>query len=658
MNSRAESSAPGDGPVLVLLASRELRRGPDGPLATLLRNFEAYLTGLLKPRIFVLEGTYRALRRFGLLRGYTGLLPVASGRQGGLVTLGNLVVEGTADGRPVDAVVYLTDPRDATSMFPDSQALKRECVVTRTPFLASYPAAAEWFRLRWACDELDRGKGAAEREWFLDAAEQGVALGWNPEAPESTAIAMIAHDTLKQQMLDFAERHRRFLARFRTRYATGTTGALLAGRIPGRLADRWREQSEERELFQTLGRLPARLQREHDAEHALRAAAARLAAHDEAADWVDCQPSGPRGGDIRIAEAVRRGQCQRLIFFEDPHVSREHEADIQLLERATRIPGRAACCLHDPDTADDWACSWERCLDSEFGTPTLVADAFRHRWGVELLAVPSGGEVWPRIIDTAAWYLRGLLRHRIDRARESGRRVRAAVGWGRNVAEVLARLPAVVEELERAERGEPELSWPLLSQELPADVPLTVVPTVGILGLTRPALEANHCAVELAGHLRGRAEPVSVYGFPERAQSEPRGAVDPSFWDSLDVALVGCSSGVAPLGLPEPLRLQWQDSVVGEVGGIPLTADAGVAESRRYRRVGPTAPQFLGTGGRGHSILVAGRDAAEAAVVRSALKGGLVSALVTSLDFARRLLMEASDGGVAPDADGTNARAV
>jgi methylglyoxal synthase len=47
-----------------------------------------------------------------------------------------------------------------------------------------------------------------------------------------------------------------------------------------------------------------------------------------------------------------------VIFFEDPHVARQHEADIQLLERAARIATDATACINDPVAAARWALGW------------------------------------------------------------------------------------------------------------------------------------------------------------------------------------------------------------------------------------------------------------------------------------------------------------
>ncbi|MNT00572.1 Methylglyoxal synthase [compost metagenome] len=70
--------------------------------------------------------------------------------------------------------------------------------------------------------------------------------------------------------------------------------------------------------------------------------------------------SGPLGGDAQIAELVLEHQCQRVIFFEDPHVARQHEADIQLLERAVRVVTESATCATSPTVARRWAQAVEK----------------------------------------------------------------------------------------------------------------------------------------------------------------------------------------------------------------------------------------------------------------------------------------------------------
>jgi methylglyoxal synthase len=125
-------------------------------------------------------------------------------------------------------------------------------------------------------------------------------------------VALIAHDAMKPQMLAYAADHFDVLSRFAHRVATGTTGQRL------------------NELAWSRG-WPG----------------------DSA--WVERYQSGPMGGDAQIADLVLERRCQRAIFFEDPHVARQHEADIQLLERAVTTRTDEAACITSPRVAARWA---------------------------------------------------------------------------------------------------------------------------------------------------------------------------------------------------------------------------------------------------------------------------------------------------------------
>jgi len=627
-------------PVIILLASRELRRGPDSPLIRFVRTFEHYLRHVLRPDIHVLEGSYRALLQNGLLADYDGLHPVASGRQGGLVTLGDLVVRGADDGRRVDAVVYLLDPRDATSMFPDSQAVKRECVVTRTPFFGTETAAAEWFRLDWARRLAGVDNNEAERAWFAPQHTLERLLPDLVRHPAGLGVALIAHDTYKASMLEFARRHADFLGRFARRYATGTTGTLLNGEVPERIRRRWQEDDLERGVF-PADALPARLRESRDERDRVEKAVAALAATMQGDRWIDAQPSGPLGGDIGVAELVRRGQCQTVIFFEDPHVSREHEADIQLLERATRIPGSEATCLHDPETVARWAQAWQECLEAGFAPPTTLDAVFRHLWGVELV-VPTarrrgaGNPGWSAVAASAGWYLCALLEDRLQRARERGTPCRIGVGWGAGVGEVLDAMESIRTGLAQRERDE-GVSRPLIDTAGALGPWLTAQPTVGILGLAEPDNEANHHARRLASLYGGTAEALPHYAFVKG-----EGPGGPSGDGALDAVLMtggALTEGAMPI--PGALADELERDAVGEIGGVVVGAGGTEARIPGYRRIGATTDQLRATS---RSVLVAGRRGSELPVCLAALSAGLVGTLVTDIDFARGLVQAAARG--------------
>jgi methylglyoxal synthase len=219
-------------------------------------------------------------------------------REGGLI---HLVADVVSDdpGRRLDAVIYLLDPDDPTSVFPEGQALKRECVIHETAFISTLAHAREWLEL--ARIAAGHARDRALDPWF-DASRQ--------------TIAMIAHDARKDDLVAFAREHFDLLDRFGARIATGTTGGLLNRMASGIAGKR-------------------------------------------ASQWVRPFRSGPLGGDAEIALEVLDDRCQRIVFFEDPHVARQHEADIQLLERSARIATERAMCVSDRASARTWIRDFE-----------------------------------------------------------------------------------------------------------------------------------------------------------------------------------------------------------------------------------------------------------------------------------------------------------
>lgn len=100
-----------------------------------------------------------------------------------------------------------------------------------------------------------------------------------------TTIALIAHDSKKDAIVDFAKRHQPILARYRL-IATGATGERI----------RW---------------------------------ATGLA--------VEQMLSGPEGGDAQIAAEVAEGNVLAVLFLVDPLYAQPHEPDIQALLRICNV---------------------------------------------------------------------------------------------------------------------------------------------------------------------------------------------------------------------------------------------------------------------------------------------------------------------------------
>ena len=165
-------------------------------------------------------------------------------------------------------------------------------------------------------DRAGSGTVASARDWIeLERIRAGLLP--DPAADrlhdlEGQTLALIAHDAMKPQMMAFAAENFDLLSRFARRVATGTTGQRL------------------NELAWSRGWPQGR-------------------------SWVHRYQSGPMGGDAQIADLVLERRCQRAIFFEDPHVARQHEADIQLLERAVTTVTDEAVCITAPAVAQRWA---------------------------------------------------------------------------------------------------------------------------------------------------------------------------------------------------------------------------------------------------------------------------------------------------------------
>ncbi|AWG26429.1 methylglyoxal synthase [Flavobacterium kingsejongi] len=109
-------------------------------------------------------------------------------------------------------------------------------------------------------------------------------------------IAIIAHDGMKADMVQFLNKHRDILiAEGITLIATGTTGSKA-----------------ERAGFEVTKML-----------------------------------SGPMGGDAQIAARVAEGKTQMVIFFKDPLANHAHEVDINMLIRV--------CDVHNVPLATNYA---------------------------------------------------------------------------------------------------------------------------------------------------------------------------------------------------------------------------------------------------------------------------------------------------------------
>ncbi len=116
--------------------------------------------------------------------------------------------------------------------------------------------------------------------------------------PKKKRIALVAHDTRKKDMLEWA-RYNKDLLEVRELYATGTTGTIL-----------------ERELGLKIHKFK----------------------------------SGPLGGDQQIGAMISEHKIDIVIFLWDPLQSHPHEPDIHALQRIATVYNVVLAC--DRSTAD------------------------------------------------------------------------------------------------------------------------------------------------------------------------------------------------------------------------------------------------------------------------------------------------------------------
>jgi methylglyoxal synthase len=678
--------------VIILIAAMAKRRGPTSGLIKLVREFEPYwrATGSI---VYSLEGSYREIWRAGLLHNYENFKALPAGFYGGLVYATEEVIAAAEASPPLSChVVYLVDPHDNSSLYPATASIKRECILTQTPFLTTYQGAARWFRLDWARRAAE-GEGAEAHKLLLARPKGGF-----PEECELGEqfgpVALAAHDRHKVTMMDFVEAHADLLTnRFPERWSTRVTGHLLNG---GSILD----QEYENDILYDVK------------EEGRDEVKARIASKTEEwgeqkreggpgnRGWVTQMTRGREGGVIQLARKVLDDECDTILFFEDAETPDDQDMEIQVLDRAAQLTDGNCLLLYDERSADQWAENVALCAaeDGKVSATTLV-EAFRRVFDVELvIARPDpqqaqkrgtrrrgketgSNPAWEQIAKTAAIHIFGVL-STIARDRDEGEGpVRFGLPWGGAIRDVIGELPGngdkhslveaiglhrFVEKTEEAGSLSDSRNfamstgqWPPLVQEHSPPFnseQLSVVPAVGVMGALDRSLESHSLVARAVKILGGTPVPYPESAFALKGGTEiPLDTTPKEEWERLDVLLITANplekrlKHALATGLPADLADHYKGCACA-VGTFYLEeSDDGVAERSHpaYTQVGIAMGQIQGLKeGGAEVVLVNGADKSKERrrAAWAALKAGLASTFVTDEDFAWAVLEEEVPG--------------
>ena len=185
----------------------------------------------------------------------------------------------------------------------------------------------------------------------------------------------------------------------------------------------------------------------------------------------------------------------------------------------------------------------------------------------------------------------------------------------------------------------------------PANV--IVGPMQGLMGAANDGVEANAIAERLAELFDGKALELALSALSARmTRASPaykREVPDAirNHWERTDLLVTSC----APVGrtyypgrVPTAEIIDHVDQMLqvasGDFGGIYLGRDGDVCTSNRFNPIGMSVEDVrqIGKSG-GDTVLITGAETEREEITFTILEAGLMTVLITDLEFARRLLV-------------------
>lgn len=325
-------------PKLGVLCGARTRYGPESPF---LRIFRDHYDILKHFDFCATGGTAQSIADVGLYPPEQ-IEFLKSGSRGGVVQLAARVAKAE-----IAAVLFLTDPRDLWADVSENRALKRVCIEKEVHHITTRAGADDW-AAHGAHNVLNEPAASRSNLWPPKNWKEGIVNfehGLYKElGPTETTLALISHDEMKSKMVSFVNAHVDQLSVFHRILATGTTGWLLklihtTIRNQGQV----QEQAQQEVPQGRFSKLLSQVVNLPDSQR-----------NEEFADKIIPLSSGPKGGDVLIANEILNHQCHKVVFFYDPDTAHPHETDIRLLERTAQLENVYAFCISDPHSAEHW----------------------------------------------------------------------------------------------------------------------------------------------------------------------------------------------------------------------------------------------------------------------------------------------------------------
>jgi DNA-binding transcriptional regulator LsrR (DeoR family) len=169
----------------------------------------------------------------------------------------------------------------------------------------------------------------------------------------------------------------------------------------------------------------------------------------------------------------------------------------------------------------------------------------------------------------------------------------------------------------------------------------------GIMAAADDAVEANAIAQELAKFFRGESIELALAALMADTTSQGREIPEniTEHWTRTDILITTCApvkkeyAGHVPAPDFNDHYRQVEKMTCGDLGGIFLTREGVVFKSDGYKRIGMDPDQIRAIRQRGgQTVLIAGAQSQREDITFTTLEMGLMSVLVTDLEFAKRLL--------------------